>query len=170
MTREQKIVLTGAISGFVAMIVAMALLTHLLLPPAGSETLEGRIAITLRCNLAPALLLFAMLGAIGNGRFVGAAIDPTRGAEDRKTIINGRVADNTTQQFLIFLAATLGLATSLPPEDMNVIPAATIVFVTGRLLFWIGYRIDPLYRAFGFASSAYLNAGLIIAALWSWLG
>jgi hypothetical protein len=30
----------------------------------------------------------------------------------------------------------------------------------------IAYRIDPLYRAFGFSSTAYFNLGLLLAALW----
>jgi hypothetical protein len=48
---------------------------------------------------------------------------------------------------------------------MQLIGAATIVFVVARLAFWIGYRVDPLYRAFGFAATAYLNMGLIGGAL-----
>ena len=59
------------------------------------------------------------------------------------------------------------LATSLPPgRDARSIGAAAIVFVAARLAFWIGYRIDPLYRAFGFAATFYLNLGLLLGALW----
>jgi hypothetical protein len=36
---------------------------------------------------------------------------------------------------------------------MRLIPAATIVFIVVRLAFWIGYRIHPLYRAFGMAAT-----------------
>jgi hypothetical protein len=49
---------------------------------------------------------------------------------------------------------------------MPVIGAAAITFFVMRIAFWIGYRIDPLYRAFGFSSTAYLNAGLLVWALW----
>jgi hypothetical protein len=35
-----------------------------------------------------------------------------------------------------------------------------------RLAFWVGYRIRPIYRAFGFAGTAYLNAGLLASSLW----
>jgi hypothetical protein len=31
---------------------------------------------------------------------------------------------------------------------------------------WIGYRIHPLYRAFGMAATGYLNVGLLAFALW----
>ncbi|HET9638008.1 MAG TPA: hypothetical protein VFP12_02260 [Allosphingosinicella sp.] len=67
---------------------------------------------------------------------------------------------------LLFAAGLLGLAVSLPPDWMGVIRAAAIVFAAARIAFWIGYRIHPLHRAFGFASTAYLNLGLPFAALW----
>jgi uncharacterized MAPEG superfamily protein len=111
-----------------------------------------------------------MVAAVGNARFLGEAIDPTRGAGDSKMIVDGRVADNTTQQFLLFMAGSLALAASLKPEQMGVIRAAAIVFVAARIVFWIGYRIHPLYRAPGFASTAYLNLGLLLAAVWLAIG
>lgn len=166
MTRDQKIVAVGAGSGVAAMALAMWGLSVLLPVPAGVETLAGRLGYALSWLPLAALPLFLMVAAIGNARFLSDAIDPTRGAEDRKTIINGRVADNTLQQFALFLAGALGLAATLPPARINIVGAAAIVFCACRLLFWIGYRIDPLYRAFGFSSTLYLNIGLIVAALW----
>lgn len=166
MTRDQKIVATGAMSGIVAMVVAMWLLSTLLPPPAGVETLAERLAYAARWLAFAALPLFAMVAAVGNARFLGEAIDPTLGVEDKRILVNGRVADNTTQQFLLFAAGLLGLAASLEPEWMGVIRAAAIVFVAARLAFWIGYRIHPLHRAFGFASTAYLNLGLLLGAVW----
>ena len=166
MTRDQKIVATGAVSGIASMLLGLWLLTTLLPAPAGVETVADRLAYAARWLAFAALPLFAMVAAVGNARFASAAIDPTRGAEDAKTIVNGRVADNTTQQLLLFAAGSLGLAASLPAEWMGVIRAAAIVFVAARIVFWIGYRIHPLYRAPGFAATAYLNLGLLGAALW----
>ncbi len=166
MTREQKIVAIGAGSGVASMVLALWLLSRLLPAPVGLEPVGERLAYALRWDALAAMPLFAMLAAIGNARFLGEAIDPTRGAEDRATLINGRVADNTLQQFALFLVGSLALAASLPARHMAVIGAAAIVFVIARILFWIGYRIDPLYRAFGFSSTAYLNLGLLLAALW----
>ena len=80
--------------------------------------------------------------------------------------MNGRVADNTTQQLLIFALGSLALAASLEPGQMGVIRAAAITFFAARIVFWIGYRIHPLYRAFGFSSTAYLNILLFGVALW----
>lgn len=166
MTRDQKIVAAGAVSGIGSMAFAMWLLSTLLPAPAGMEALADRLAYAARWLAVAALPLFAMIAAVGNARFAGGAIDPTSGTEERKTMIDGRVADNTTQQLLLLACGLLGLAASLPPEWMGVIRAAAIVFVACRIAFWIGYRIQPLHRAFGFSSTAYLNLGLLLAAVW----
>jgi hypothetical protein len=166
MSREQKIVLAGATSGIAAMIASMWILFHALPAPDGIHSIGDRLGYAARWNALPALLLLLMLAAVGNGRFLSEAIDPTRGAEDRKTMINGRVADNTAQQLLLFLAATMALATVVAPDSVQVIAAASITFTIMRIAFWIGYRIDPLHRAFGFSSTAYLNLGLLVTALW----
>lgn len=166
MTRDQKTVAAGAAAGIAAMALAMWLLSTFLPPPAGVETLADRLAYAARWLAFAALPLFAMVAAVGNARFVSEAIDPTLGAEDSGILANGRVADNTTQQFLLFAAGLLGIAASLPAAQMGVVRAAAIVFVTARIVFWIGYRIHPLYRAPGFSSTAYLNLGLLLAAVW----
>lgn len=166
MTRDQKIVATGAVGGIASMLVAMWLLTSLLPAPIEVETLADRLAYAARWLAFAALPLFAMVAAVGNARFAGGAIDPTLGTEDRKILVDGRVGDNTTQQTLLFAVGLLGLAASLPLEQMGVIRAAAIAFFVFRIAFWIGYRIHPLHRAFGFASTAYLNLGLLLAALW----
>ncbi len=166
MTRDQKIVALGAASGVASMIASMYVLHRGLPVPEGADDLAGRIAFALRCLALAATPLVAMFAAVGNARFLGKAIDPTLGAESRAMLIDGRVADNSFQQFLLFAAGSLALAASLSAEWMNLILAAAITFVAARFLFWIGYRIDPLYRAFGFAATAYLNLGLLIGALW----
>lgn len=167
MTRDRKVVAVGAASGVVAMLLAMWVLTTQVLPgPAGMTAMADRLAYALRWDALAALPLFFMIAAIGNARALGPAIDPTLDAEDRTMIVNDRVADNTTQQFLLFLAGSLGVAASVPPARLQVVGAAAIVFVVARLIFWIGYRIHPLYRAPGFAATAWLNLGLLVAALW----
>jgi hypothetical protein len=80
--------------------------------------------------------------------------------------INGRVVENTLQQFLLYLVGTLALSVNLTAEQMRVIPATAIVFVVARIAFWIGYRIHPLYRAFGMAATGYLNLGILGFAIW----
>ena len=165
MTRDQKIVAVGAASGIATMLLSVWLLQQALPRPAVTA-IESRIAYALGWNAFAVLpLLFAMI-AVGNARFMSEAIDPTLGKETCRMVIDGRVLDNTLQQFVLFLAASLALAVNLPPANLNIVGAAAIVFVAMRLAFWAGYRIHPLYRAFGFAGTAYLNFGLLGAALW----
>ena len=166
MTRDQKIVATGAASGVAAMLLAMWALYSVLPAPVAADRL-GSIVYALSWQPLAALPLLLMIGAVGNARAMGPAIDPTLGAEDPAMRINIRVLDNTLQQFVLFAAGSMGLAASLDPASVNVVGAAAVVFVAARLAFWIGYRIHPLYRAAGFAGTAYLNGGLIVAALWS---
>jgi hypothetical protein len=166
MTRDQKVVAVGAASGVLTMAAAMWLLSRALPVPAGLELVGPRLGYALRWDALAALPFLAMIMAIGNARALGPAIDPTLGAENRAMQINGRVAENTLQQLVLFLIGTLALAASLRPDQMGVIAAAAIVFVAARIVFWIGYRIHPLYRAPGFAATCYLNIGLLVAALW----
>ena len=168
MTRDQKIVATGAASGILSMVLIVWLLSRAIAAP----FLEGaaeRLAYALPWAVTAAIPLFMMLAAVGNARFLSEAIDPTLGKEDHKTLINGRVADNTLQQFTVFAVALLALSVTLPSDRMSSVPATAITFVIGRIAFWIGYRIHPLYRAPGFSSTAYLNLGMIVAVLWMWL-
>lgn len=167
MTHDQKIVATGAANGVAVMLLAMWVLTTRVQPvPADMEAMADRLAYALRWDALAALPLFLVIAAIGNARALGPAIDPTLRAEDRAMLINGRVADNTTQQTLLFLIGSLGVAASVRPAWLQVVGAAAIVFVAARLVFWIGYRIHPLYRAPGFAATMYLNLGLLVASLW----
>lgn len=166
---EQKIVAIGAASGVIGMIVMVWLLAKLIPGPAIADTAADRIAYALHWAVPPALLFFFMVGAVGNARFKSEAIDPTAGKESERMIIDGRVADNTLQQLVLFLVGLLGLSVTLPPDGLSVVAAVAITFVVARCIFWFGYRIHPLYRAPGFSSTAYLNLGMLLATLWLWL-
>jgi len=110
-----------------------------------------------------------MVAAVGNARFNSEAIDPTLGKESHKMIVDGRVADNTLQQLVLFLVGMLSLSVTLPLQRLDIVAAVSITFVIVRIAFWVGYRIQPVYRAFGFASTAYMNLIMLVAALWLWL-
>jgi MAPEG family len=165
MTSDQKAVAIGAASGIAAMILSLWAL-YAVLPDPAVFSLAERIAYALKWDALAAVPLVVMLAAVGNARFLGEAIDPTLGKEDPKTLINGRVADNTLQQFLLFLVGSLALAAAVEGPKVKIIGAAAITFVVMRTAFWVGYRIKPVHRAFGFASTFYMNLGLLAGALW----
>jgi len=166
MKREQKIVAAGAATGVLSMVTALLVLPGWLPGLAVDADAGERLAFAAKWIALAALPLFLMIIAVGNGRFLSDAIDPTAGKEGHAMLINGRVADNTLQQYVLFVAATLAVAAVSRGDQLALLAAAAVIFVVCRFAFWIGYRIDPLHRAFGFASTAYLNIILFAVALW----
>ena len=69
----------------------------------------------------------------------------------------------------MFFVGTVRLSVNLTAEQMRAIPAVVIVFILARVAFWVGYRIHPLYRAFGMAATGYLNVCILAFALWKTL-
>jgi hypothetical protein len=169
MTREQRTVAIGAASGALTMVAAVAGISLISADTSALSDIAGRLGYTLKANALAAIPLLVGTIAVANNRFLSEAIDPTLHKEDQATLINGRVLDNTLQQYVLFAIGTLALSVSLPPSQIKVIAAAAIVFIVARFAFWIGYRIRPLYRAFGMAATMYLNVGILAWAGWNML-
>ena len=165
MKAEQKIVAIGAASGVVAMVLSVWILTGALPVPAISDVIGERLAYALHANIIAVVPLFIMFITLGNSRFLSEAIDPTRHAESRSMEINGCVADNTLQQNFVFAIASLAVSTVVPFQHLQIVWACAIVFIVARAAFWLGYRLNPLYRAPGMAATAYMNLGMILYAL-----
>lgn len=168
MTRDQKAVAIGALSGVASMGLLVWLLSNTIAPPAIADDPGDRIAYALHWAVVAILPLVFMVAAVGNARALSDAIDPTLGKESPRIVIDGKVLDNTLQQFVLFLVGMLALGVTLPVYRLSIIAAVSITFVVMRLAFWVGYRIKPVYRAFGFASTFYMNLGMLLAALWLW--
>jgi MAPEG family len=166
MTSDQKTVAIGAASGIAGMILLVWGIATYLPEPHVTDSSGDRLSYAFRWSVVAVLPLFVMLVAVGNERFLSEAIDPTLGKESEKMAVNGRVADNTLQQFVCFLVGICALSVSLPIERISYVPAVAITFVISRTIFWIGYRIHPLYRAPGFSSTAYMNIFMYVAILW----
>jgi hypothetical protein len=165
MKPEQKIVAIGAASGVVSMALGVWALTNALPSPGISDVLAERLAYALRANVVAILPLFIMIITVANSRFLSDAIDPTLRAESPSMQIDGRVVDNTLQQSFVFVVASLAMSTIVPLHYLQVIWACAIVFVVARFVFWLGYRINPLYRAPGMSATAYMNLGMILFLL-----
>ena len=165
MKPEQRIVAIGAASGVAAMALGVWFLTNALPPPDIVDALGERLAYGLKANIVAILPFFVMIITVANSRFLSDAIDPTRRAESRSMEIDGRVVDNTLQQNFVFAIASLSLSTVVPMRQLQVVWACAIVFVIARSAFWLGYRLNPLYRAPGMAATAYMNLGMLLYLL-----
>jgi len=165
MRREQKIVAVGAASGVAVMAASIWILANVLPTPQMADAFAERLAYALHANVFALVPLFVMIATVGNSRFLSDAIDPTRHAESAAMEIDGRVADNTLQQNFVFAVASLALSTIVALNHLQIVWACAIVFVFARLVFWLGYRINPLYRAPGMSATAYMNLGIILYVL-----
>src|SRR5215813_10339766 len=141
MTRDQKIVGIGAASGVAAMIVAVVGIYQLWPSSPSLVDISSRLAYALQANAFAVIPLLAGIITVGNNRFISEAIDPTLRKEDAAIQINGRVVDNTLQQFVLFLVATTALSVNLTAAEMKIIPAAAIDIRNGSrcVLGWIPY-------------------------------
>ena len=165
MTKDQKAVAIAAPAGVLFMILSVWILGQRLPVPHAPATAD-RLVYALKWDALPAALFLLMIVAVGNGRFLGLAIDPTLGNEGHRLKVNARVVDNTAQQLLLFVVASLAIAAQLEPGRLPLIGAAAITFVLVRLAFWVGYQIRPVHRAFGFAGTCSLNFAMLAAVLW----
>ena len=162
MKTEQKIVAVGAAIGVVAMALSVWALTRILPVPAIADTAAERLVYALRANVVAIIPLVVMVVTVANSRFFSDAIDPTRHVESRSLEIDRRAADNTLQQSFVFTVACLALSTCAPLHHLQVVWACVITFVAACAAFWLGYRLNPLYRAPGMSATAYLNLGMIL--------
>lgn len=162
MNQDQRKVAAGAISGL-ATVAVLTIFGSKLLPQPSDVSVGGRLAYALTWSAFAALPLIAMIGAVGNARFFSEAIDPTRGKESDAMRINANVANNTMEQYVLFVVFSAAFAATACADYVRICGSAAIAFVLMRFAFWIGYRIRPVYRAFGFAGTFYLNIGLLLA-------
>lgn len=167
MNSSQKKVALGAISGVLMMVVSVYTIYTYLPEMNTVQSFAERLAFTLKMNVLAVIPFFIMMIFVGNGRFLSDAIDPTKHLESKALEINARVANNTLEQNFVFFIGTLGLSTFFGSESIKLIPALVIVFIIARILFWIGYRINPLYRAFGMAATSYMNLGIILTTIYN---
>lgn len=164
LARKQRIVRLGIVVGLLSA-GAIAGLSFALLPPVQVQpTLEHRIAFALRCTLVASWTLVAGILAVASKRFTSEAIDPITGTESPALRIHVRYVQNTLEQLALFCISSLALATLLGAEEMKVLVVATLVFILGRVAFWIGYLKNPLLRIPGFNATFYTNVGMMIYA------
>jgi MAPEG family len=111
--------------------------------------------------IAPAVLAICIVAAqrLDPSMFVGRVPKPNSPVD-----INNRFILNTVEQFILYFIGNAGLALYCPPEEARTLIILTTLFVTGRVLFWIGYHYNPYMRAFGFGLTFYPTV-----AVYTWL-
>ncbi|KAL9985096.1 hypothetical protein ACROYT_G007461, partial [Oculina patagonica] len=62
-----------------------------------------------------------------------------------------RYLQNTVEQFLLHSFSLIVLSTYLSEENMNFVPFLVVLFCIARLVFAVGYFMDPIKRSLGYA-------------------
>jgi MAPEG family len=133
-------------------------------PRPGASDIAARLAFGVAWLIVPGVILLACIMVTALSRlFSVEAFDGTRTPPSRFMEINLRVTQNTLEQSMLAAIAWCGLALALPAERLGIIPVLAALFAVGRILFWMGYQINPLARAVGFGITALPTA---VALLW----
>lgn len=151
--RPLQLIMAQAIAGIFICRAITFIAFHLTLPDLHKNGVPERLVFALRCQIAPGFMLFAGIEAVAIIR--GAALVSSRLAAiaPKSLPVHGRYIQNTLEQLVLFFIVTMVLSTFLT-TDLRVLPIMTGLFVLGRILFWIGYVFDPLYRALGMTITA----------------
>ena len=119
------------------------------IPYPKSDTLQDKLVYFIRCCVLPcvAVLCWAIV-SVAMKRASSRALNPLSGYEEfvqpQKNILN-----NTVEQLLVFLMTCLVLTTYLDNTELRILPLYSLLWVTGRLTFAIGYAVHPKYRSLG---------------------
>ena len=133
-------------------------------------TVGDRLALVIKdavFALLPAVIGICIIAAqrLDPNMWVGRTIKPNSALD-----INTRFILNTFEQFMLYFHRQCGArALPCPLEEAGTLIILTILFVLGRVLFWVGYHINPYVRAFGFGLTFYptvvVYAWLMLAML-----
>ncbi len=118
-------------------------------------TLGDRIALVIKdavIAILPAVLAICIVAAqrLDPSMWVGRTAKPNSALD-----INTRFILNTFEQFILYFIGNAGMALYCPPEEARSLIILTALFLLGRVLFWVGYHVNPYLRAFGFGITFY---------------
>lgn len=123
-------------------------------------TLGDRLALVIKdavFAILPAVVGICIVAAqrLNPNMWVGRTAKPNSALD-----INTRFILNTFEQFILYFIGNAALAIYCPLEEARTLIILTVLFVFGRVLFWVGYHLNPYMRAFGFGLTFYPTVGV----------
>jgi MAPEG family len=160
---KQAMVAGGALTALaVTVLTFLHGLSGSVVPVNGVEAC-GRVAPYLA---VPAVCLFAGIAAIANHRFFSAeAIDGATDVKAAGFVTNQHYLQNTQEQALLAAIVWLSFAAVYPGHAVALVPSLAVLFLVGRVCFWLGYRWSPPARAFGFGLTFYPTVAVMLWTL-----
>ncbi|WP_404343732.1 MAPEG family protein [Pseudoalteromonas mariniglutinosa] len=135
--------------------VCLFIIFYNLVPQFASEVITTeRIKLAIMCLVFPCAFFLTTIIRVGSQRFGNPSEDPTQSqAHSQAMKVDLRVLSNTHEQLMIFVINTLALSVLLPYQYLTLLPIYAGMFVMGRIIFWLAYQHNVLWRAPGFAMS-----------------
>lgn len=150
--RQHQFTLIAEIAIAFPVTIALWLGVYYFLPPLGGmEELLARLVFALKCCSFAILFCFVTgIEAVAHERLRSPAIDPLSGYETRRLTINLRYLQNTLEQLVLFVPGLFALAFYCDNgHSMRAVAATTVVWISARFAFWIGYHYGSQHRAIG---------------------
>jgi len=164
--QDQKKVLTNIFCACVLLVCVGVIAVYYPFPKLRLPTLLDRLVYTLRWSMVSLFTVFAGVIWVGNMRYTTSAINPLDPSGRKYVEMGSRYLQNTVEQFLLHSFSLIVLSTYLSEENMHLVPLLVVLFSIARLLFAVGYSIDPLKRGFGFVMTCYPTAAVIFYCLY----
>ena len=136
--------------------------------PSGST--EG-VIFAVRANIIPAIVLMIAIRYVARIRF-SSTLD-NRGsafsAPSPRLAVPAAFLQNTLEQTMLWTLSSIALAATGSPSAMAYISAGMVLFVAGRIAFFISYSAGAGARSFGMVMTMIPTTGAIAWVLVSWV-
>ncbi|XP_037548754.1 transmembrane protein 79 [Nematolebias whitei] len=122
-------------------------------PQLGNPSL--RVLYTLRCSFFATVPI--MLGVLVQGvaRLRFSALKPLyqRKLVNKEVMVHWHYVNESMPLFLFYFLQLAVMATYISQDLVKLVPLLTIIFVFGRLIYWLCLALDSTVRGFGFGLS-----------------
>jgi len=164
LTDKQKGVVRGVVP---AALLTVAGFCGALLIPASALPIDdpgARLSFASQWALLPMLTLMICIMRVANHRFATPEDIDGSGltAGTARVLVLRAILQNTLEQAVLAVGAYLVWAAVTPLGWLRAIPVASLLFVTGRILFARGYERGAPGRAMGFGLTAYPTFGMVV--------
>lgn len=165
LTDKQQGVLRGMAAGVIATL--LALTVSIVAPPRAFASEPGypaALAHALTWDVLVVVCLLVNIGLLARHRFFtpddidGGGL--TKGTPQAQVLQS--TLQNTLEQTVLAVSVHAIWAVTMPHTWQAAVPAAAILFLVGRVLFWRGYARGAPARALGFALTFYPSVAMVL--------
>lgn len=125
-----------------------------------------RLVYTLRCSVFAVIPIVLGMLVLGVSRVRYRSLKPHCEGEVEEVNIHRRYVDDSVSLFLLYFLQLGVMAAYLNQNLLKLVPLLTIIFATGRLVYWIAAAWGSSLRGFGFGFSFLPMLTMLVANLY----